>query len=329
MGVLLARDYSRWLGSAIVLISVVALALSLIPPLQVSVIAREAGVSISPLRTLLSWQRSTPLPDHTVTFATVESAVLQADVYLPPPAPQARPAIVTVHGGSWREGDKADVPQWHAWLAAQGYVVVDVQYRLAPQPNWRIATSDVQCAVGWLKAHAAELGVDPARIALLGRSAGGHLAVLAAYTAGHPAISPSCGAPDQDTRVRAAISFYAPTDLAWGYANPLPSSVIDGPATLRAFLGGDPETAQRAYELASTVTHVSPSTPPTLLFHGGRDQLVGPMHMERLAQRLKAAGVPHRTVLLPYAHHGFDYIFDGWGAQLAQGILLDFLQRHV
>jgi acetyl esterase/lipase len=242
-------------------------------------------------------------------------------------AVQRRPAVIVVHGGSWSGGDKTDFPQWDQWLAQQGFAVFDIQYRLGPQPNWQTATADVKCAIGWVKRNAAQYGVDAERIAILGRSAGGHLALLAAYTADEPSLPPSCEA--SDTSVRAVISLYGPADLVWGYNNPANPDVIDGPGTLRRFLGGTPETAAEAFQIASPITHVQPNTPPTLLFHGSRDQLVGQRHAELLSDQLTQANVPHHTVFIPYGQHGFDYNFYGWGSQIMQPVLLDFLQTYV
>jgi acetyl esterase/lipase len=301
----------------------------LVPPLQSWPVARENGLSLSLTRYLFGW-RTAPNgnPPQTHTFATVDGRPLLLDAYLPSgTASGLRPALIVVHGGSWSGGDKSDFPQWDHWLTQQGFAVFDVQYRLAPQPNWQTATGDIKCAIGWVKRHAAQYGVDPQRIALLGRSAGGHLALLAAYTPDDPALPPSCAAAD--TSVRAVVSLYGPADLVWGYTHQANPDVIDGPGTLRRFLGGDPQTAAAAFTTAAPISHVGSRTPPTLLLHGQRDQLVGARHAELLAERLRAANVPHRTILIPYAQHGFDYNFDGWGAQIVQPVLLQFLQTYV
>ncbi|MEJ7700346.1 MAG: alpha/beta hydrolase [Pyrinomonadaceae bacterium] len=81
-------------------------------------------------------------------------------------------SVIVVHGGSWNGGERNDFPQWNRWLAVQGYTVFDIDYRVAPQPNYLTATSDVKCAIRWIKNHAAEFEISPERIALLGRSAG-------------------------------------------------------------------------------------------------------------------------------------------------------------
>lgn len=277
----------------------------------------------------------------THTFANVEGRELRLDAYLPPAGvTRSGAAVIVVHGGSWGGGERSDFPHWNLWLARQGFAVFDVDYRLAPQPNWLAATGDVKCAVAWVKRHAGEFRVSPDRLALLGRSAGGHLALLAAYTARDPRLPASCSgqasgeasAPTEadDTGVRAVVSLYGPTDLAWAYDHPANMRVLDGPETLRRFLGARPQESAEAsdrYMLASPTAHVTPRTPPTLLVHGGHDQLVRAENMERLAVRLEEAGVPHREVSLAYAQHGFDYNFNGWGSQVLRPVLLTFLRE--
>jgi acetyl esterase/lipase len=209
--------------------------------------------------------------------------------------------------------------------------VFDIDYRLAPQPNYSTATGDVKCAVLWVKKHAVEFKISTERIAVLGRSAGAHLALLAAYSAGDARLPSTCSENEISENIRAVVSFYAPTDLPWAYDNPANRLVIDGPATLIRFLGGSPHESDELRErfvLASPVAHVSSRTPPTLLIHGGQDQLIRSENMTRLAAKLKEANAPHKTIFIPYAQHGFDYNFNGFGAQIAQSEILDFLHEN-
>jgi acetyl esterase/lipase len=307
-----------------------AVGLSSIPPFGSWRVARASNVELSLGQYLFGSRekQGAGVARTTETFATVEGQTLKLDVYLSPSQETTlRAAVVVVHGGSWNAGERSDYPFWNEWLARQGYAVFDVDYRLAPQPNWLTATGDVKCAVGWVRANAGRFAVDPARIALLGRSAGGHLALLAAYSTNEAALPPSCAAPDAS--VRAVISLYAPTDLKWGYEHPANRRVLDGPVKIRNFVGGTPASAPEAIRLASATTHVNSLSPPTLLFHGGRDQLVSDRHMAMLTERLSQHRVPHRTLLIPYAQHAFDYNFDGWGSQLARPLLLNFLREHL
>ena len=236
---------SRWPAWVALAFGITAVALALIPPLDAWRVARENKIELS-LRQYFFGIREYPSANverTSETFANVEGQALKLDVYLSRTRQEKlSPAIVVVHGGSWSAGERGDYPQWNEWLARHGYAVFDVDYRLAPQPNWRTATGDVKCAISWVKANAARYEVDSTRIALLGRSAGGHLALLAAYTSGEAALAPSCTS-SPDSSVRAVVALYAPTDLTWGFAHPANERVLDGAGKIRDFLGGTPASA--------------------------------------------------------------------------------------
>src|SRR5262249_4104731 len=125
-------------------------------------------------------------PDRTIPYNTALGRVLSMDVYLPKPRPAtpSRPILV-LHGGFWQRGQRGEAPFTSQHLADLGFTVFDADYRVAPQPNYQTAVGDVKCAIGWIKQHASspEWNVDPGKLTLLGRSAGGHLALIAAYTA--------------------------------------------------------------------------------------------------------------------------------------------------
>ena len=238
--------------------------------------------------------------------------------------------VVVVHGGSWNAGERSDFPQWNAWLAANGFTVFDIDYTLAPQPNFAAAIGDVKCAVHYAKTLGAEFGVAPGKIVLLGRSAGGHLALIAAYSANDAKLPSTCADNVNaiDETVSAVVSFYAPTDLLWAYDNPANRFVIDGPQTLANFLGGSPRESDEIrarFIIASPSEKANPNSPPTLLIHGGQDQLVRRENLDILAEKLKQNNVAHDTIVIPYAQHGFDYNFNGWGSQIVKSRLLDFL----
>jgi acetyl esterase/lipase len=318
----------RWIPAAVSMaLAAFALGVAVLPPVQAIGLARQRGVSLSVIRYLTStidWKPARP--HQTLVYATLDGKALSLDVYRPPAGtPGPVPAVIVVHGGGWSSGDKGEAPRQSERLAAQGYAVFDIQYRLAPQVGWRTAAGDIKCAIGWVKERARDAGVqvDPARITLLGRSAGGHLALLAAYTADDPTLPPSC--PATDTQVESVISYYAPTDMVWGYEHPSRPDLYDSSQRLRWFLGGPPSAVPEAYEACTIGNHVTPRVPRTLLIHGGRDQLVSPAHVHFLAPRLKAAGVPHDLVLVPYGAHCFDYVLGGLGNQIVESAVLRFL----
>ena len=328
---------SRYYGGKFWLVSLifgsVALIISLYPLLSVVSIAREKNVSLSFKRYFSAIFPNKIQPENfkTYTFAQIDGANLQLDIYAPTAETANNGAsVIVVHGGSWNGGQRNDFPQWNQWLAANGYTVFDVDYRLT-QPNYLSATGDVKCAVRWVKSHAAEFKIAPDRIALLGRSAGAHLALLAAYSADDARIPASCNENQSSEAVRAVVSFYAPIDLLWAFDNPANERVIDGKKTLSNFLGGSPHESnemREKYVLTSPLSRISDKTPPTLLIHGGQDQLVRSVNMTFLDEKLIEANVPRQTLLIPYAQHGFDYNFNGFGAQIVQPEILKFLQDN-
>ncbi len=272
---------------------------------------------------------------ETVPYARSGGEVLKADVWEPPGgakgpgrsgpdvAAHGRPAVIMVHGGGWRSGERSDFPSWDAWLADEGYVVFDIDYRLSPPPSWQDAPSDVACAVGWVKENATRYGVDPERVVLMGRSAGGHLALLTAYKQGRAATAPGCAARDvRDTGVAAVVAFYPPTDLS------RLSSIGYLPGMDR-FLGGSPGAVPGRYRHLSPVSHVDPDDPPTFLAYGGADRIVPPGQSELLGEQLQEAGVPHRLVELPWANHTFDFLWGGWSSQITRYSLKVFLESNL
>lgn len=222
------------------------------------------------------------------------------------------PCVIVVHGGGWDSGDRDQVPQLNHWLAERGYAVAAISYRLAPKFQWPAQRADTLAALAFLKSRSGELGIDPTRFVLLGRSAGGQIAQATGYTA-------------HDAAIRGVVGLYAPSDLIFGYVNTHENDMLKSPALMRLFLGGTPESARANYESASAIYHVNRTTPPTLLLHGTNDALVWYRHSVRLDVRLAEAGVPRAYVALPWATHAFEFNLNGPGGQLTTYALEWFL----
>jgi acetyl esterase/lipase len=247
---------------------------------------------------------------------------LAVDVDMPS-GPGPHPFVFVIHGGAWRGGDKGGVRHVSRALAHAGHVVFDVRYRLAPAHRFPAAVADVKCLLGRVRERAAEFAIDPGRGALLGRSAGGQIALVAAYSAGDARLPPACAV--EDLPVSAVVGLYAPTDLAWSYDSPVRPDVVEGPHVLELYLGGAPATVPEAYRLASPVSWVDRPVPRTLLIHGTGDRLVSVEHARRLARALRAAGRPVEVLEIPLAEHGFDSHPGGLADQLAQHVILRYL----
>jgi acetyl esterase/lipase len=226
------------------------------------------------------------------------------------------PCVVVIHGGGWDTGNRRQLPELNSWLAAGGYAVAAIDYRLAPEHVFPAPVEDVAKALAWLKANAAELGIDPARFVLLGRSAGGQVAQQAAYTLRDPSI-------------KAVAAFYAPADMIFGYSLPGNPLILDSRKVMDRYLGGrcgeEPELCRRA----SPLEFADANSPPTLLLHGRPDVIVSFGHTVHLQEKLTRLGVRHFTVDLPWATHGYDYVFSGIGSQISLFFLERFLAREV
>ncbi len=227
---------------------------------------------------------------------------LELDLYLPPETDGSVPVVVFLHGGGWRLGSRhvagpmyrGASPTPFEKVAQAGIAVASVDYRLSGEATWPAQLHDAKAAVRWLRARAADLGVDPDRIAAWGESAGGHLAELLGLTEDDAVLEGDVGIVGTSSRVSAVVSWYAPSDLT-GFATDTGADPTD-PATREAQLLGAPvpEVPELAAQ-ASPVTHVSPDAPPFLLLHGAR-RPDRPVRAERAAVRRAARGRRRRRV---------------------------------
>jgi acetyl esterase/lipase len=240
--------------------------------------------------------------DRGIVFARPDGVPLTVDVYRPMRAGRY-PVVVQIYGGAWQRGAPGDNAGFARRLAALGYVVFAIDYRHAPRWRWPAQRDDVRAALAWVRAHAAEYDADASRMALLGRSAGAQLAMVAAY---EPEAPP----------VRAVVSLYGPVDLAEGYRVPPRPDPLGVREVLVSFIGGTPAQLPAGYREASPISYATRRLPPTLLVYGGRDHIVEPRFGAMLHQRLRATGTVSALLVIPWSEHAFDAIPNGPGSQL-------------
>ena len=261
------------------------------------------------------------------------------DLYLPAKRDAATrsPAVLLIHGGGWVGGDKAAAREFNigTTLAAAGYVCVSVNYKLDGDDRWPTNLFDCKNAVRFLRAHREKYQVDADRIGVIGGSAGGHLALMVAYTSDVPELTPG----ERDTpyagvsdRVRCVVNLYGITDPRTRRKTDEQGNPIAG--TIKAcalFPGTTAESHPDAWRGAAPVAHVTAKTVPTLILHGTADTTVDRDQATQLASKLTEFGVAHEVILLEGVGHTFD--LDTWRRKPlprdVRGAVRTFFDKHL
>lgn len=243
------------------------------------------------------------MPAHEeLTFAQGGGRDLRLDLYRPDGEAQA--LIVMVHGGGWRRGSRQGIAAYGEVFARLGYVAVAAEYRLLDEAPWPAQFDDVKAAVAWATENAAGLGLPPGRVALLGFSAGGHLALLAA--------------DEMRGQVAAVVALFAPVELV---------TAAPGPGQTAASKLFDEAGSEAAARLASPLHRAGPGFPPAFLIHGAEDWLVPHLTSQRMFDALVAAGV--KAELHIYAGHTHEFADAPYMMELVAAETANFLHRLV
>ncbi|MCW5317696.1 alpha/beta hydrolase fold domain-containing protein [Nostoc sp. KVJ3] len=238
-----------------------------------------------------------------IIFASPAGVPLKMEVYQPPEVGKY-PAVIVIYGGAWQYGNPHANSEFNQYIAHQGYTVFAIDYRHAPKYKFPTQLDDVRTALNFIRKHAAAYEADPERMVLIGRSAGAHLAMLAAYQPDAPPI-------------RGVVDYYGPVNLSEGYKTPPNPDPINTRAVLKAFMGGSLEEFPNQYEIASPINYLTHPLPPTLLIYGSRDHLVEARFGRQMYERLKNSGNTAVFLQIPWAEHAFDAVFNGVSNQLA------------
>jgi acetyl esterase/lipase len=253
-------------------------------------------------------ERPAGIAGRTVTYGEGSGRALTGTLFTPPEGEGPFPAVVFVHGGGWMAGHSVMHARHAAFLAADGFVALTINYRLIQEASWPAALDDVQAAIAFLRENASELHVDPARIAVSGGSAGGHLSAVAA-----------AGAAGTDQGVRAAVLWYPVIDV----------SFANVPEPIRTFLAGT-FTSMLAGLPSSEATPsalVTAAHPPVLTFVGADDTATPAADAVAFHEQLTALGVRSEIDVIPGLGHGFELDPDQWGWSYER--MRDFLRREL
>jgi acetyl esterase/lipase len=259
--------------------------------------------------------------EEDLVYARPGGEELRLDAFLPK-TPGVHPAVLVIHGGAWRFGDKGQLRTFAAKLASEGYAAFAISYRLAPKHKHPAQIEDCRQAARWIVDNAKKYQVDTERLGAYGYSAGGHLAALLAVEgvplpegAGKQPTAPA--AKPKVHRLKAVVAGGAPCDL--GVMPP-------NAKTLDYWLGGSRASKPELYKAASPIAHIGKEASPIFFFHGEDDTLVNLRFLgpRRMVDRLKEAGVETDLYVVPGAGHVMALL-----NPLAFQKSVDFLDKHL
>lgn len=255
--------------------------------------------------------RMLPYPGGVTALADVQYSGIDGfrplilDLYLPPERSTAKPLLVYVHGGGWRGGHTrqsgafSDFPGVLADLAARGYVVASVEYRLSGEARFPAALDDVRSAIRFLRANAGQYGIDGARVGVFGGSAGGQLSILEAVTCGGSPTGADKADADQSDCPQAAVGWYGIYEFP----------AMPGQAESKAeddYLGCRMAKCSKAQlAAASAIVHADAKDPPLLLLHGENDKTVPVAQSRAMAARVQAVGGQVDLEVVPGVGHSW------------------------
>ena len=254
-----------------------------------------------------------------VEYGRVGERPLLLDLYLPPEVKEPAPGFIFIHGGGWSGGDRKDYAYHCTRFAKRGYIVATVGYRLSGEAKFPAAVQDTKCAVRWMRANAAANHMDPNRIAVMGGSAGGYLAMMIGYSSDVPELEGDGGNPGVSSRVSVVINAYGPTDLTAPIAQVAPQVT----SFLAKSYADDPELFRRA----SPIAYLTPDDPPTLIFQGTVDDTVPAAQNDLLAEKCIEIGVPCQYVKFQGWPHTLDLAQEP--NIVCQWYILDFFKKHL
>jgi len=293
-------------------------------------VAQSNGARINVVRALeLREVRDGARPDESRVYSRPSGEDLWLDIYHPArtPSGELSPVLIAVHGGGFFQGSRSSGTANQRWFADHGWTVISIDYRLArdDRPTWNLATRDVQCALAWTAANAADLHIDLDRITLTGGSAGGSLAMAAGYLANAKRTDPECG--KAIPHVAAVVAKAPLIDVigSWYY----PGELRDEQRSyLTRYIGGSPRDYPDRYASIDLRHFQFPSNPPTLLLGGASDPLLPAEAGADFMRKANAAGLEVHQILFPYSGHDFNTTYNSITNQAMRQIIAQFIVDH-
>ena len=267
-------------------------------------------------------------PEGTVLYENIayNNDTLQKhllDIYLPADAAGNVPLVIFIHGGGWLGNDKyADMGYMKKTVAEiinHGFALPSIDYRFSTQAVFPAQARDCNRAISYLYDHADKYGIDRERFALMGFSAGGHLASLVGLSENNDIASFYMPGSSQLFSFKAVVDFYGPSELI------LFPGANDAKSPEGLLIGAAPLTRPDLAKAASPVTYVDKNDPPFLILHGEKDELVSTRHSQLLSSWLSVVGVDNELIIVKDAPH-FGPMFD---ADQLRNSVMEFLNEHL
>jgi len=241
-----------------------------------------------------------------ITYSIANNTELKLDLYLPKDRTTPKPTLVLFHGGGWVDGAKERNVFYLLPYLAMGWVVINVEYRLARNSPAPAAVEDSRCSLRWVMYHAKEYNIDTSRIVLTGTSAGGHLSLIAGMLPNGNQFDRQCpttggekwnSPKEPEIKVAAIVNWFGIADVA---------AIVDGPNAKHyamEWLGSRPDRLELARQL-SPINYVRADGPPIITIQGEKDDVAPYADTVRMHAALDRAGVPNKLITLKGRGHG-------------------------
>jgi acetyl esterase/lipase len=271
-----------------------------------------------------------PAPDLVETTEAFGDSDLRAAIFLPAMSDAPAPVIVYIHGGGFRDGTFTETAADLRWFADRGWLVFSIEYRLFTpgHPTWNVAMRDASCGLAWVHRNATRFGGDPDRLALMGDSAGGNLAINVAYAAAARSTLAGC---QSVVPVPNAIAVqYPAVDVESIYTDGFPIPGFEPKSLIEGYIGGSPDQFPERAATVSSANYITPEAPPTLVILPENDSLVVAHGTEAFVREAQAAGLELRLIRIPFANHVYNQIAaNSLGNQIGRSLRLQFIVERV
>ena len=257
-----------------------------------------------------------------IVYNSIGNRNLHLDVFYPKRKTKLFPAVILVHGGGWRSGDKSQQVPMAQEIASHGFVAATVEYRLSPEAKFPAAIFDLKAAVRWIRANSSIYGVDSNKISILGCSSGGHLASMLGATNGNKKFEGNGDNLDHSSDVQAVIDI----DGILDFTDPAESGKdqdLEKPSVGKLWLGYSYKDNPEIWRIASPINYGDSKTPPFLFlnssidrFHAGRDFFIEKLNQYQIYSEIHT---------FPDTPHAF-WFFHPWFKPTTK-IVIEFLDK--